>query len=402
MSERNRRDWTAETSLSPYNEENAGRSPSRVYVADCTLRDGEQQAGLVFSPERKVKIARALADLGIYEIEAGTPAVSKDDRDAVEAIAALPGVKVSALSMSRKRDIDLVASTGVWGIRVSLPAGALQMKYKLGISETEYVEQARTMTEYAKGKGLYVIFSPYDTTRSERGFLERMLKAVTASGAVDRLRLVDTVGCATPTAIQRLVEIMRESSAGVPIEVHVHDDFGLATANTVAGVLGGAEYVSTSMISLGERSGNAATEQVVVALELLYGIDTGVCLERLTESAALVSAFSGVALPPNTPVVGSNSFTHESGLVTAGVLREPFTGEPYRPGLVGQRRRIIAGKMSGSQAVRSWLMERGRVADDLAVDTLLEKVKARAAYLERALTDDEVETLAVETLAAEP
>lgn len=383
----------AKTALSAYNRTKPDTVPDRVRVADCTLRDGEQQAGLVFSRERKVKIAKELIAVGVYEIEAGSPAVSVEDREAVEEIAALGGTRVSALSVAREHEIDVVADTGAWGVRISLPAGELQLKHKMRLSPEEYVRRAVEITSYAKSKGLYVTFSPYDTTRAEEGFLRRAVRAITRAGAVDRLRLVDTAGAADQTSLEYLVAVLRAESEGTPVEVHVHDDFGLATANTVAGVLAGAEYVSTSMNGLGERSGNAATEQVVAALEVMYGIRTGIVLDRLCALSDLVAQFSGVALRPNTPVVGSNSFTHESGIVTAGVLVEPFTAESYAPELVGQQRRLVYGKKSGSRAVGALLDEMGVDGHKDTVQEVLSTIKERSLFLERALREDEVHAI---------
>lgn len=385
----------AKTSLSAYNGALPDTAPRSVRVADCTLRDGEQQAGLVFSRERKVKIAKELIAAGIYEIEAGSPAVSPEDRDAVAEIAGLGGAKVSALAIARERDVDVVAETGAWGIRISFPAGVLQLKHKINLSADDWIRRAIAITDYAKSKGLYVIFSPYDTTRAEESFLRRAVREVAQTGAIDRFRVVDTAGSADQASVNFLVSLFREEGWGVPVEVHVHDDFGLATANTVAGVLAGAEYVSTSMNSLGERSGNASTEQVAAVLELMYGIDTGVRLECLVRLAAMVADFSGVAIPPNTPIVGANSFAHESGLVTAGVLVDPFTAEAYAPELVGQRRRLVYGKKSGSRAVGALLAEMGINSEGEQVRIVLNAIKERSLFLERALYDDELKQVVV-------
>lgn len=391
---------TDRTALSSYNGPLPATAPPRVRVADCTLRDGEQQAGLVFSRERKIKIARELIAAGVHEIEAGSPAVSSEDRDAVAEIAAMGGAKVSALAIAREHDIDVVADTGAWGVRISFPAGSLQLKHKINMTPDEWIRRAIEITDYAKSKDLYVIFSPYDTTRADEDFLRRAIREVTRSGAIDRFRLVDTAGAANQIAVSSLVSLFRQEAESVPVEVHVHDDFGLATANTVAGVLAGAEYVSTSMNSLGERSGNASTEQVVAVLELMYGIDTGVRLERLVELSALVADFSGVALPPNTPIVGTNSFAHESGLVTAGVLAEPFTAEAYAPELVGQRRRLVYGKKSGSRAVQALLDQMGLDSQPDNVTLALNAIKERSMFLERALSDGELNEVIDSTIAS--
>jgi len=190
------------------------------------------------------------------------------------------------------------------------------------------------------------------------------------------------------------VRLTREESDGLAVEAHTHDDLGLAAANAIAAVEAGAEYVSSTLTGLGERSGNAATERVVVALEILYGVRTGIRLDRLTDAAHIVTRLARTSLPPNAPIVGRNSFAHESGLIVGGVLKEPLSGEPFAPELVGQTRRILLGKKSGLESIRHALAALGRSADDQTVATVLQAVKSRAAVLERALTHEEFVRLA--------
>jgi isopropylmalate/homocitrate/citramalate synthase len=363
-------------------------------VADCTLRDGEQQAGVVFSREDKVALARSIAALGVYELEVGTPAVSDDDRLAICDIAKLDlGCRLSALGRARRDDVELVASTGVDGIRLSLPISQRQRAAKLPLDDDAYVERALEISAYSKERGLEVIFSPYDTTRGDPALLKRLLRAFAREGTVDRVRLVDTTGAASPEAVRHIVALMLESGEGIPVEVHCHDDFGLATANTVAAALAGARYVSTTVNGIGERSGNAALEEVVVALEILYGVNTGIHLERLAEVSREVSERAQVPLQPHKPVVGSNSFAHETGMVVAGLLKDSFTAEAYAPEVVGQRRTIVVGKKSGGAALEYKLRTLDLDVPDEMVPGLLEAVKGRATQLKRALTDDEVTAL---------
>lgn len=294
----------SDAGLLPYNRRGAAlsRLPRRVFFADCTLRDGEQQAGLVMSGATKLKIAHTLAGLGVFEIEAGMPAVSDEDRDSVEAIAGAGlAPKISALARAIPADIDTVASTGCWGVRISFPAGMLQLTHKLRLTPEEYVKKAVAVTAYAKDKGLHVIFSPYDTTRAEEAFLRAAVRALGRTRTVDRLRLVDTTGSATPYAMRYLVGLLREESEGISVEVHTHNDLGLATANAVAAVEAGAEFVSSTINGLGERSGNAATEQVAAALEVLYGVATGIRLNRLTAASQTVSWLTRTHVPPQYP-----------------------------------------------------------------------------------------------------
>ena len=378
---------------SPFNTVAAAQSrgTDRVFLADCTLRDGEQQAGLVFDKASRIEIAEALDDLGVYEIEAGIAASTADDREAIKEICRMRlRSKVSVLCRARVDDIDQAVLLGVWAVRLSFPISRIQREHKLkGISDDEYLRKALAITKYARDKGLYVIFSPYDTTRADPAFLRRVVDELADVGTVDRLRIVDTVGCAVPEAIAYIVRELRTDGNELPLEIHCHDDFGLACANTVAGVLAGAEFVSTTINGIGERSGNAATEEVCTVLELMYGIQTGVTLSSLTEISRLVSARSRVGVQPHKPVVGENSFRHEAGMVVAGVGRDPSTAEPYAPELVGQRRQVILGKKSGTASIHYKLNELSLATSEDRIQGLLERVREIAIRERRSLTDEE-------------
>jgi isopropylmalate/homocitrate/citramalate synthase len=367
---------------------------SEIRLCDCTLRDGEQQAGVVFTVEDKIRIADALDAAGVYEIEAGTPAQSPGDRAAVEAIAhAGLRAKVSALARARKDDVDLVAATGAWGVRLSLPISPIQRTSKLKLDDEQYLTLAREITRYAKERGLYVTFSPYDTTRCELGFLRRVLETLQRDQTVDRVRLVDTTGCATPHIVRFLVGEMKKA-ADIPVEIHCHNDFGLGVANTIAGAEAGGEYLSVTVNGIGERCGNAALEETAVALRVLFGIDLGLDTTKLTELSRLVEELSGVALQVNKAVVGRGAFAHESGMVVAGLLKEPFTAECYRPELVGQQREIVIGKKAGIASVAAKLRELGIEAPRDDVARLVEAVKAKAVQTKRPLESAEFKKLA--------
>ncbi|UGS38220.1 homocitrate synthase/isopropylmalate synthase family protein [Capillimicrobium parvum] len=387
------------TAVSPWNWSGleGGRVRARPpRVADCTLRDGEQQPGIVFTVDQKVEIARAVAALGVHDLELGTPAVSPDDAEAIRRVVdAGLGVYTSALGRATEADVDLVRSCGVDAVRLSLPISERQRAAKMRLPAGEYVERALRIAGYAKERGLDVIFSPYDTTRCDRTLLEALLDAFRREGCVDRVRLVDTTGAASPQAVAALVGLMDDAGGGIPIEVHCHNDFGLGTANTVAGALAGAAYLSTTINGIGERSGNASLEEVVTAMAVLYGIDVGIDLARLTAVSAIVETASGVRLQPHKAVVGRNAFAHESGLVVAGLLRDPFTAEAYAPELVGQRRRIVVGKTSGRASLEAKVRELvgGDPPDDLDLDALLTGVKAAAIDAGRSLEDDELRAL---------
>lgn len=383
---------------SPFNEaaDEGALAGRRILFADCTLRDGEQQAGVVFDRDAKVQIARALDLLGVYEIEAGTVASAEEDRKAVaDMCAAGLKAKISVLCRGIPADIDLAAELGVWAVRISFPVSPLERKYKLkGISDDDYLRRALDLSEYAKGKGVQVIFSPYDTTRAELPFLRRLAAELQKAGTVDRLRVVDTTGCALPAAIRFLTGQIRDVAPGLPLEIHCHDDLGLACANTLAGLEAGADFASTTINGLGERCGNAATEEVAMALEVLYGVGTGLDLTRLKGISQLVAGLSGITPQVNKAVVGEGAFRHESGMAVAGLLHDPFTCEPYEPALVGQQRSIMVGKKSGLMSISHKVKELGLQVSEERLPDILNRVKEAAVARHRALTDEEFRDVA--------
>ena len=383
---------------SPFNQPFGPAIPRdrQILISDCTLRDGEQQAGIVFDRAAKVSIARALDSIGIYEIEAGTVASSDEDRAAVAEMSKLGlRAKISVLCRGITGDIDQAAALGAWGVRLSYPISLIERKHKLkGVSDEEYLKRALELCEYSKRKNLYVIFSPYDTTRAELPFLRRVVTELAKSGTVDRLRVVDTTGCALPAAITYIVGNIREVAPKLPLEIHCHNDFGLACANTLAGIVSGADYASTTVNGLGERCGNAATEEVVVALEVLYGVKTGLDLTKLTEISRLVTDLSGVRTQVNKAVVGESAFRHESGMVVAGLLQDPFTAETYQPELVGQRRQILLGKKSGLVSISYKVKELGLSVPEQCFPEMLNRVKSEAVNKRRAITDEEFRQIA--------
>lgn len=384
---------------SPFNAptRDAVESGRTVKVADCTLRDGEQMAGVVLNRDTRVRLAHAIDELGVFEIEAGMPAISDEDAAAIEEICGAGfQAKISVLCRALPEDVDRALSLGAWGVRLSFPISRVERDAKLkGMGDEEYIERAHEITQYARDAGAYVIFSPYDTTRADPDFLLRVVSALDDVGTVDRLRVVDTTGCALPEGIAALITLLRQTAPSLPMEIHCHDDFGLACANTLAGAAAGAEFVSTTMNGIGERSGNAPTEEVALALEALYGLDTGLDLTKLAELSRLVEELSGVPMAPNKAVVGRNSFRHEAGMVVAGVLKEPFTAEAYAPELVGQRRQILVGKGSGLQSIAYKIGELGLdVPEDRFAD-ILRRVKETANRQRRALSDEEFTELAL-------
>lgn len=361
-----------------------------LMVSDGLLRDGEQQAGIVFGSDDKLRIAQILDDIGIPEIEVGMPSVSEQEAEAVSGIAkAGLKAKIRTLCMATKGDVDLSARCGAEVISISLPAGYLQIKYKLRWSEERIIQTAIDLTNYAHQQGLYVVFSPMDTTRSDLDFLRRYIRAVVEAGHVDRVRITDTAGAATPAAIKHLVKNVVQISQR-PVEIHCHDDFGLATANILAGLEAGASVASTALNGLGERAGNAATEEVVLALRMLYNVDLGLDLKKLYQASLLVQERSGTILPPHKAVVGRNALAQEAGAVVAGWIVNPFTAEPYLPEVVGQTDTILLGKWSGKASVAWKLRQMGISTNEEEITAITRRVKEAAEMARRPVSDGDL------------
>ncbi len=374
--------------------------PQNVIVSDCTLREGEQQPGVVLSPEEKLRLARKLDETGVHQLEVGMPAVSQEEKENIRAVANA-GLKARTIALCRtvKSDIDLAKDCGVWGISCSTPIGYLQLRYKMKWSEEKTMKTVAEVTRYAHDQGFYVVMSPVDGTRADLSFLEKFFHYVLKQGHLDRVRVVDTVGSCLPQAIQYMVRWVTKTT-GLPVEVHCHDDFGMATANTLAGVAAGAQVVSTVINGMGERAGGAPTEEVALGLKVLYGLDTGVKLEKLYELSNLLQEMTQVNPPPNKAVVGENAFAHEAGLAVSGWKENPFTSEPYLPEVVGQTHKLILGKKSGKHSIEIKLKELGRQAREDQIEKLLLQVKRQAERTKAPVSDGDFKKLVQEILGA--
>jgi len=358
-----------------------------IIIHDTTLREGEQAPGVVFSTDDKLKIAEGLDEIGIQQLEAGFPAASPGEMEAVTALAK-QGLKAKIFGFGRavKSDVDAILETGAWGYVMSFPPSDIHLKYKLKMTREQYLERAVEIVEYAKAHGLYITYSAEDSTRADLSFLIRVFKTVVGAG-VDRARIVDTLGAIIPAAMKYLVTAVAQA-VDVPVEVHCHNDHGLAVANTLAAAEAGATTLSTSVNGLGERAGLAPTEEVLISLYNLYNVRY-FDLSKLVELCRFVEKASGVTLPPSKVVVGANIFTHASGIHQHGVLQNTTTYEPYPPELVGQTRRLVLGKLSGSHAVSSKLQEFGIEASTEDVKKILLKVKRKSEKRKSVLSDEE-------------
>lgn len=374
--------------VSPYNFRDT-RPGSGAIIHDATLRDGEQTPGVVFRKEDKVAIAKALDSVGVHRIEAGMPAVSREDFDAISAIAAL-GLKSRIFSFARamKEDVDRALDCGATGVVVEVPLGYPKLVHQFGWTWKDVLAKSAPVINYAKSKGLYVVFFPYDSTRAREEDIDALLAGVMAESPPDSIGIVDTMGCATPEAIAYLTRKYIDAT-GLPIEIHTHNDFGMAVATEIAAVQAGASVVHSCVNGLGERTGNAPLEELVLALDLLYGAKTGCRIDGLPGLSALVSKLAGIPIPRNKPVVGEVNYTRESGIGANLVVENPLVMFATNPSLVGRKGKIVLGKKSGKPSIIFKLTELGlgSLSDD-GLSAALDEVK-RLGNEKRGLVTDE-------------
>ncbi|MFH1327450.1 MAG: 2-isopropylmalate synthase, partial [Candidatus Bathyarchaeota archaeon] len=347
---------------------------NKLLIFDTTLRDGEQTPGVALTPEDKLAIAIQLNRLGVDVIEAGFPFSSSSEKKAFSLISRENlDSEICGLARTSKGDIDAALKCGVDSIHVFIATSDIHLKHKLNLTRDQAIKKAVNMVEYAKEQGITVEFSAEDATRTDLSFLKQIYSVVVEAGA-DRINVPDTVGVMIPTKMYSLIRELKKVIK-VPISVHCHNDFGLAVANSLAGFEAGASQIHVTVNGIGERSGNAALEEVVTALYSFYHQKTNVKMNLIYETSRLVSRFTGIFAPPNKAIVGENAFAHESGIHTAGILRMPLTYEPLKPELVGRKRLLIAGKHAGTHGIRKELEESGFKLNDVQLKEIVSKVK---------------------------
>lgn len=345
-----------------------------IRVFDTTLRDGEQTPGVSLTPAEKVEIAKALDRLGVDVIEAGFPITSKGEQEAVRSVArAGLRAEVCGLARADKADIDTAIGCGITGIHVFLASSDIHLQHKLHITREQMVRQAAEAVRYAKSFGVKVEFSAEDATRTDLEFFKQVVRAVSDAG-MDRFDIPDTVGIATPQRITEYVKAAR-SVSDVMISMHCHNDYGLAVANSLAGVLAGADQAHLTVNGIGERSGNTSLEEFVMGCHNLYGWRTKIDYSLLYETSRKVAALTGVVIQPNKAIVGDNAFGHESGIHTHGILNDPSTYEPFDPSMVGRTRWLQAGKHAGRHGVAAQLRAMGLKPKEESLRLIVDKVK---------------------------
>ncbi|AMD16563.1 citramalate synthase [Methanobrevibacter sp. YE315] len=370
----------------------------KIYIFDTTLRDGEQTPGVALTVDEKIQIARKLNNLGVDKIEVGFPASSKGELESAKKIRAedLDSTLVG-LSRSLSSDIDAVLDADLGYIHTFIGTSPLHRDYKLKKSKEEIIQSAVESVEYAKDHGLTVEFSAEDATRTEKDYLFEVFSEVVDAGA-DFLDVPDTVGVLTPIFTHELITDIKNNFK-TPISVHFHNDFGLATANTLTAIECGADQAHVTVNGLGERTGNCSLEEIVMTLKSVYGVDLGIDTTRLYSLSQLVGRLTGVKMPVNKPIVGDNAFAHESGIHVHGILNNSFTYEPMSPEMVGHSRRIVLGKHTGANALKSKLKEYHIELDEEQFCKVFDEIKSLGDS-GRCVTDDDLIAIAITELSS--
>lgn len=380
--------------VSPYNFKSELRRgwklPSTIQIHDATLRDGEQTPGVVLRRDEKVKIAAKLSEVGIHRIEAGMPVVSAEDKEAIKEIRKLKlPSKIFGFVRAKEEDIVAAADCEVDGIIIEVPISKPKLQYQFGWPIERAIEESMKSISKAKEMGLYTVFFPFDTTRAEEDDLVKLLTELKKANILpDSVAVVDTMGCALPESMEYLVSLIK-SVWDIPVEVHTHNDFGLAVANSIAALKAGAEVVHCCVNGMGERTGNCSTEEIVTVITLLMGIDIGIDLSKLQELSDLVREATGFVVPPNKPIVGAEIFSRESGIGADVIFKAPLAMFALNPAFLKKSPRLLLGKKSGMASINFKLKEYNIELDEEKKKLLLEEVKRMGIEKKRSLTDEE-------------
>jgi len=359
---------------------------AQVVIDDTTLRDGEQTAGVVFSRSEKKRIARMLDEIGVGELECGIPAMGREEQASIRVLVDL-GLSARLITWNRAviSDIEASLKTGVQAVDISLSVSDIHLRHKLGKDRDWVKEQLKVALGFAKQHNLYVSVGGEDASRADPDFLVELLQIAEREGA-DRFRFCDTLGLLDPFATYDKVKYLADRTR-LDLEVHTHNDFGMATANAIAGIRAGARFVNTTVNGLGERAGNAALEEVVIALKHACSIDLQIDTSRFVELSKLVGKASNRPVPEWKPVVGEKVFSHESGLHADGVLKNSGNYEGFNPAEVGLSRHMVIGKHSGTHGLKDRFGQLGINTDGHELTSLLSQVRKFSQVYKRSLSD---------------
>ena len=365
------------------------KTGKEIFVVDTTLRDGEQTAGVVFANEEKIAIASMLSDLGVDQLEVGIPTMGGDEKEAIKSIVKR-NLKSSIMAWNRAaiKDIEQSIDCGVDAVAISISVSDIHIKHKLKTSREWVLDNMVKSVEFAKKNGLYVSVNGEDASRADREFLVEFIEAARQAGA-DRFRYCDTVGIMEPFKVSEDIKYLY-GKTNFDIEMHTHDDFGMATANAIAGIVGGASHVGVTVNGLGERAGNAALEEVLMSLMFVYNYGGDVDTKMFREVSEYVSRASGRILPAWKAIVGDNMFAHESGIHADGAIKNPKNYEAFDPVIVGLERQIVIGKHSGKAGIINKFKEYAIELDDVSAQAVLEMVRSTSVRLKRSLFDKEL------------